>query len=669
MPHKQNSVTPTRPRMLVVLEAHPENARLLRATKRKAVADSLDWEVVMVDTPSMRRRLNEQDQLQLLQAVTLAEQMGAQVSTMRANSILEGLQEVLRAHSKAGIPIHSINLAEDKPDNRLWSFLRPTFHKKLQRQLGKDYVITTVQIDTKMAVGGHFARLFRISAKEIFFSLLAVVVATATIYLIDFLWPHTIVSGQHRNKAIIYMIACSFVSVRYGLLAGIIAAAASFVSQGVLFVDPYFRLALKEIDDIANLVIFMIGALAVAVFGSREYKRKVALVKRADRFHSLLSIHRLTLNNTHAAEAIAVLDRELKKLLNTEIVFFLPSPMHKGRLEPISDTHVALGDADTKALTVCWIESKTTGAGAPYNTDIQWRFEPMITANGEVGVLGIYINEHIDLDVDSGRLFSGIADQSALILERLEMGQIAEESRLQAEREKLRSMLLSSVSHDLKTPLASVIGSLSVYRSMSANLSEEHRLSLINTALDEAQRLDSFITNILDMVRIESGQVEMKQDWVKPDELISEVCKRLRQRLRAHTLHFQPSNNPIEVRMDAMMTGQVLQNLLDNAVKYTPVGTVIDVTWEADPDSGFKLHVRDHGPGIPEDKLDKVFDKYARINRQDSQVAGTGLGLAIAKAVMAAQGGFVVAGNHPEGGAIFTISLPSVQKSKKKKVA
>ena len=274
-----------------------------------------------------------------------------------------------------------------------------------------------------------------------------------------------------------------------------------------------------------------------------------------------------------------------------------------------------------------------------------------------LGVLGIDLKDKPDVDAAFGQLFSNIADQTALILERLVIEHVAEDKRVQAEREQLRAMLLSSVSHDLKTPLASIIGSLSVIRSMDDKLTPEQRLMLMNNALDEAQRLDSFITNILDMTRLESGQIEFKKAWVRPVDIMRDILHRLRERLRHHRVVTTPIDSTIMVHIDGMMILQVLQNLLDNAAKYTPPGTEITVSCVVD-DMGCRLEVRDRGPGIPDTHLDKIFDKYARLKRQDKQVAGTGLGLAIAKTIMKSQGGDIVATNHPDGGAVFTLSLP-----------
>ncbi len=222
-------------------------------------------------------------------------------------------------------------------------------------------------------------------------------------------------------------------------------------------------------------------------------------------------------------------------------------------------------------------------------------------------------------------------------------------------------MLLSSVSHDLKTPLASIIGSLSVYHGMFDSLPDKQKRELTETALDEAQRLDSFITNILDMTRIESGHVQFKSEWVDVHPVLRRVVRRLQQRLRNHNMVL-PDADAAEVRTDPILLEQILQNLIDNAAKYTPEGSDITVAYSNDGDD-YRIHIRDNGPGIPEEKLESIFDKYARLQQTDSKVAGTGLGLAIVKAIMEEQGGQISVRNQDGGGAEFTLHFPEYRQT------
>lgn len=287
----------------------------------------------------------------------------------------------------------------------------------------------------------------------------------------------------------------------------------------------------------------------------------------------------------------------------------------------------------------------------------------MISPAGEVGVLGVKPRGKTKLDAWFGQLITAIADQTSTVLQHIGLERSMEEARLSEEREKLRALLLSSVSHDFKTPLAGIIGALSVHRSLGKRLSEQKRDELIETAIEEAQRLDNFITNILDMTRLESGNIQFRKEWHNVKSMIEHVTERMQNRCKQHMVVVEPCPPGIEVCLDIMMTEQVIQNLIDNACKYTAAGSRIEIACRIDADDGFLFEIRDNGAGIPTAELELIFNKYSRLHKKDSQVAGTGLGLAIARSVMKSQGGWITAANHSEGGAVFTLCLPEWRQS------
>lgn len=649
---------PTNSRIIVVLEPHPEAARLCRAAKRRAEREKIDWEVLIVETPNMKRRSSTQSQEILSTTAALAEQMGGKVKKIHAKTMMEGIIEHVNQCQKDGIKIYSIKVGDIRKNNN-FLFRKPLW-KKLSKHFDKKIKISIVHLGINLPAQKFLSEWFHFRTQDLLFAVVIVISCVAFIELIKYIMPEAF-NAQHRNKTMVLLIACAVSSLRHGFVAGLITSTLSFLVLSFFYYSPTYSLRIENSTEALTLLLFLSGGVIISIFGNKSYGNMVQLAKNSNRFSTLLSVHRLVLNKNTKSEAIATLNEELKKILNTDVVFLLPEDNNQQILGLSVLETQKFNISENRALDTCWMENKSTGVGTPYNPEgCNWRFEPLNTAQKEVGILCILINDNIDLDEDFGRLLSGIADQTALILERIEVERMMEDTKLQAEREKLRSMLLSSVSHDLKTPLASVIGSLSVYRSMGKRLPEQHRVTLIDTALDEAQRLDSFITNILDMTRIESGQVEMREEWTNPAILVDEVVVRLRNRLRNHSVNIYPSVQELEVMMDSLMTGQVIQNLLDNAAKYTKEGTNIDISWDIEEEK-FVLRIRDHGNGIPNDKLEKVFDKYARINKQDSQVAGTGLGLAISRAVIKAQGGTIRAFNHNDGGAIFELLLPKIR--------
>lgn len=653
--------------ILVCIDEHPRARFLLRAAKRKAQELELSWEVLHVETSETENPTGEEAHIHLLQTLTLAEQMGAKVHTIDAPTAYQGIIKFLKEQGVNSAPIEKIILGKTEFETWL-DYIIPPLPYRLKKQLKDKVDIIAIPFEggnehkrsLLTRLGNRNVRL-----KEVIYSLSIVALTTLVIEIIDFLLPDAL-GPYYRNKSILYIIPSIVAAGKYGLVTGLITAVTSFLVLTFLYIAPPYSLIIEHLSDAINLAMFLGASMASTLFMSRTHAKGEEIAKKAHRVQALFQLHRVTFTKDTRANTIDALYEELVNLLEMEVAFFLPSAVNIDQIELVFPEGISLSEAETLALETSWREGKITGLGSPSQSEGKWRFIPLITTNDAIGVLGVRINHPFHLDNALAGLLNAITDQVALILERMELGQMMEESRLREEREKLRSMLLSSVSHDLKTPLASIIGSLSVLLSMSSRLTEEHRNTLMRTALEESQRLDSFITNILDMTCIESGQISFRQEWVNPDEIFRRVQRRLRDRLQYHVLILHPLKEKIEVMMDPMMTEQVVQNVLDNGAKYTPPGTKIEISCFID-DKGFTCEIRDHGPGIPSDKLEKVFDKYARIHKQDRQVAGTGLGLAISKAVMQAQSGNIKVANHPEGGAVFTLYLPKWRLEDKEK--
>lgn len=227
------------------------------------------------------------------------------------------------------------------------------------------------------------------------------------------------------------------------------------------------------------------------------------------------------------------------------------------------------------------------------------------------------------------------------------------------ERELIHRQMMSSVSHDLKTPLASIIGSLEIHDQMNAHLSPEKKQMLLDTALQEAYRLDNFITNILDMAKLENGQVRIKHDHCDVGELVQGCKSQLASRLKDSTLTIKAVSGPLAVTTDPTMLQQAIRLLLDNAVKYGGTPSLIDIEFGRGEGNRCYLSVRDQGPGIPQSEHEAIFCKYNRLVKRDAKNAGTGLGLAICREIMTLLGGSVSVANHKGGGAIFTLQFPA----------
>ncbi len=641
------------PLIIACLEDHAKAIMVLHAARRRAQELRARWIAVHIEASSHPGR----EQERLLRILTLAEQMGAEVIYLQEETVESGIEALLQKE-KSRVAL----LVIGSEGRKNWWELRRDISERIismaRRYTEVDVVPLMAPKDIIPAREQLRQRLRAIPYRNILQGGLAIGLAYLGATLLQWVLPPALFRVNMQNVGLLFMIACAFVAGRYGLWPGLIASAASFFIVNYHFTQSYHDFAVVSVTDALNMAIFLFAAVLISLFTSQTRTYAENAFRRESTAQALFTLYRIASDASSRRQALEKLQGKLAGMLETEVAFFLPPAMNLAELEPAFLGTIALEEGDRQALQVCWQETKTTGIASPFNPGTTWRFEPMIAPGGPIGVLGIRPRAKTRLDAWFGRLLTAIANQTAAVIERIEIERSMEATRISEEREKLRSMLLSSVSHDLKTPLSAIIGSLSVWRSLGVKLTPAKQSELIETALEEAQRLDSFITNILDMTRLESGEIEFKPEWQDMSSLVQQVTHRLQSRLRQHPLTVHKMPEHVEIYMDVMLTGQVLMNILDNACKYTAPGTGIELSCTIEGNKGFCCKVRDHGKGLPVDNIDCVFDKYARLQKKDTQVAGTGLGLAICKAIMEMQGGSIRAENHPDGGAVFTLSLP-----------
>ena len=320
---------------------------------------------------------------------------------------------------------------------------------------------------------------------------------------------------------------------------------------------------------------------------------------------------------------------------------------------PPEDT---LDDADLAAAKWCWEKNHAAGRGSDTLPGAKRLFLPMNTGRGAVGVVGIDSDEPGPLlTPDQQRLLDALADQAALAIERVNLVEDVDRARLVAETDRLRSALLTSISHDLRTPLASILGSAT---SLSETLDAATRRDLIGNIQEEAERLNRFIANLLDMTRLESGPLRLRTGAIELSDAIGSALRRAGKILAEHRTQVVLQPDLPMLDLDEVLFEQVLFNLLDNAGKYAPAGSLITI--KARQDGGHVVvQVLDEGPGIPPADLERMFDKFYRVGGADRRRAGTGLGLAICRGFVEAMDGSIAATNRTDrSGAAFTMTLP-----------
>ena len=644
--------------VLACITSTSQDATILRTAQRHARARGLTWCVVYLELWDDQKESRTHSRNRVLEQVALAERMGATTFVTKAADYTRGFQEALaecgrRHFTPALVVAGGAGPTASQATRRSVSALEQGCGD--QRELMLVMPTETTRRRMSWLQRLHMRRL---TLKATIWAGVATVAAAGCVGLLDMMIQDTPTLATDYSQAyLVYLIAVAVVAGRFGLMPGMITLVSSFITVNVFTISPLYAIVVNNLSDAISLFLFLIVGSVISLVNSQVHAEAEASEINEWRMQALLQVYKIALHARNRNEALAELHENLDQFLNAEIAVYMPSLVAPTRLQPVWPESPTLDEQDMEILNRGWDELQSGHDVDLHNPATGWRFEPLTSANGELGMLALRVPHGDVTDIHFEKYLHMIAELVASILEKMESTDMKEESRVRDEREKLRTSLLSSVSHDLKTPLAAILGSLSVYRTMYDKLPESQRRELTDAALTEAQRLDSFITNILDLAKIESGAVKFKRQWQSPDDLVQRVKKRMRMRFETHTLVVHSHPSEIEVELDPVVSEQALLNVLDNAIKYTPAGSIVEVRMET-TDEYFKLHVRDHGKGIPEDDRERVFDKYTRLQRQDHQVAGTGLGLALARAAMRGQGGDVTVAAHADGGAIFTLCWP-----------
>ncbi|HEY3777091.1 MAG TPA: DUF4118 domain-containing protein [Rhizomicrobium sp.] len=460
------------------------------------------------------------------------------------------------------------------------------------------------------------------------------------------------------NVALVFLTAVLSSAVTYGLWPSLFACLAAVLAYNFFFLPPYYTFTIAAPENVVALFFFMVVALVASWLSSRVRAQAVSARERAATTENLYLFSRklagvFTLDDLLWAAAF-----QFAQMLKLRVVILLPDArtLSVRAGYPPEDM---LDEADIAAATWVFEHASPAGRGADTLPGSKRLFLPMRTGRGVVGIVGLDSDRPGPLlTPDQRRLFDALSDQAALAIERVNLSEDIERTRLAAETERLRSALLTSISHDLRTPLASILGSATTLRSQHGNLDARAQDELVGTIQEEAERLNRFIANLLDMTRLESGALSPQLDFVDLGDIAGSAMRRASSVLAHHQVRVEISADLPMLRLDPVLFEQVLFNLLDNAAKYTPPGSTIELR-AVRLDNQVRVDVSDEGEGIPAGDVERIFDKFYRVQAIDRKRAGTGLGLAICRGFVEAMGGTIRAANRRDRcGALLIITLP-----------
>jgi len=468
-----------------------------------------------------------------------------------------------------------------------------------------------------------------------------------------------------ENVDLVFLTAVVAVAVRFGLLPSLFASVVASLCYNFFFLPPTFTFTIADPTNIIAFFFFMLIAIVVSNVAARVRTQAVAATGRVRTTEYLYSFSRKLAGTATLDDVLWATAYQAALMLKVRVVVLLPE---QNRLVVKSGypPEDQLDDADLAAANWAWSNDRPAGRGSDTLPGAKRLFLPMRTSRGIIGVMGIDDDRTGPiLTPDQTRLLDALMDQGALAIERVRLVEDVEDAKRVVEADRLRSALLTSISHDLKTPLASVLGSASALRAYGKNLSDLERVELLTTIIDESERLNRFIANLLDMTKLESGAVVPNASLHDVSEIVGTALQRAIKILNHHRveLDLQPDLPMIEI--DAVLFEQVLFNLLDNAAKYAPEASLIEIRGWRNPTT-VTIQVLDEGKGIPPADLDNVFDKFYRVEKGDHVRAGTGLGLAISRGFIEAMHGTISAANRKDKpGAVLSITLPIPRRTEK----
>jgi len=461
-----------------------------------------------------------------------------------------------------------------------------------------------------------------------------------------------------ENVDLVFLTAVVSVAVRLGLWPSLLASVAASLCYNFFFLPPIYSFTITGPTNIAAFILFILVAVIASSVSVRGRTEAAAAVDRARTTESLYSFSRKLAGTGTLDDVLWATAYQTALMLKVRVVLLLPE---NGMIAvkagyPPEDI---LDDADLAAAKWAWENDRAAGRGSDTLPGAKRLFLPMRTGRGAVGIMGIDSDKPGPLlTPDQRRLLDALRDQGALAIERVRLVEDMDRVERAAETERLRSALLTSISHDLKTPLAAVLGAAETLRDVGDRLTDGEKVDLLTTIIEESERLNRFIANLLDMTKLESGAVSPNVGLHDVGEIVGSALRRASRILANHRVELDLAPDLPMLALDAVLFEQALFNLLDNAAKYSPPETTIRVQSWQDGDSVF-LRVLDEGSGIPPGDLEHIFDKFYRAQKTDQVRAGTGLGLAISRGFVEAMNGTIIAANRTDrSGAAFTIRLP-----------
>jgi two-component system sensor histidine kinase KdpD len=633
-------------RLIVGVSPGPSAAGLIRWTRHLAGELHATWLAVHVET---RGRLSREGQACLARNLALARELGAEIVTTRDEDAARGLLRVAREQ-------HASQIVLGKPQGwrALDLFRGGSVLNRLLRESG-DIDVHAIRVEGRAPLPQAPGKL-RIDASVLreYGVALGAVAGTTALNAVLYRWL-----GYH-SLGLVYMLGISILAMFVRRGPTLAAAVLTTLAWDYFFQPPIFSFRLERLDDIITTVTYFIVALLIGNQTSRLRDKEANERRREQHATGLYLLTRALAQASHVADLLAIVTEEVGNAAHSDVTVSLAGPGQDDALKPYPGGGWNLSGEELKVAAWALHNRQAAGRGTSTNPSAEGLHLPLVAGQRALGVLSLRFRDHAPLTTDQRDLLEAFVRHIALALDRERLREAEHHAKLAAESERLSKTLLNSISHEMRTPLAAITSAASTLSEASGAAPRRLQKEMADEIQEAAQRLNRLVGNLLNMTRLETGHVKPKLDWCDVEDLVQVTLDGIENDLTRHRLAVEIAPGLPLVRMDFVLMQQVLTNLLLNAALHTPPGTTVHLS-AAIERGALVLSVADTGPGLPPEALPQLFEKFYRAPA--AAAGGTGLGLAIVKGFVEAHGGQVSAQNRPEGGALFTVRLPSSGRS------
>jgi two-component system sensor histidine kinase KdpD len=642
--HGEERAWPTGERLLVAVGPAPQSANLVRAACRMAARLRAPWIAMTVENAAFDR-LSQEDRDRVNEHLALAERLGAETAVVRGESVRDEILNLARQRNVSRIVV-------GKATHPRWrDSLKGSLVEALVRgSAGIDVLVTTGE----GAPGAEPPRPPRPPPSLAEFAWAAAIVAVSTgigelargsLHLVD--------------QAMLYILGVLLAAGRLSRGPALFAAIASVAAFDFFYVPPFYTFAVEDTRHFLTFAVMMFVGIMVSGLTLRMRRQAEGARQRERRTAALYAMSREFAAGRGVDEIARAAAQCVRDLLECDAVVLVADG--KDLLVPRGEEAPSLATDERERAVARWAyeHGKEAGRGTQTLPGSQGLYLPLLGSRRTLGVVGVNLAQRGDAPTPSQRqLLETYVAHTALALDRTLLSEEATEATLAAERELTRSGLLSAVSHDVRTPLASIQGSASALIEEGERMDAAARRELLGTIREESGRLGRLVGDLLDLTKLESEGPQVRaREWHPVEELIGAALSRLEEQLKGREVRVDLPGDVLLVRADPLLVEQMLWNLVENATKHTPPGTPIEVGARR-IEGGVAIVVADKGPGIPAGEEQRIFEKFYR-TADGQRAPGAGLGLAICHAAAKAHGGWIRAENRPDGGARFVVFLPS----------